>query len=133
MVVMLGGSMEKVLPIVFTNAITIFLTIMITVFRVRWCHILEPDLGCLFNPSQLSALIVSVESKTNTRSTCATCPAGSVNVGLDVLWWFQLHHQVNLRDVEAARSYVRSYDTSNSTLLEVFKDVFTPALWNVAV
>lgn len=119
------------LPVVLTRAVSV--TVLFPVFRVRHWHVLDFDLSDVFNTPKLPALVVCVEGEADTRTPSSTRPTGPVDVGLDVFRWFQLDHQVNLWDVEAPRSYVRSYDTSNSTLLEVFEDVFTSALRNVSV
>lgn len=132
-VVVFGGSMEEVLPVVFAHMITVFFAVMLTISRVRRRDILNTDASDLLYAGHLSALIVCVERQTDSLSSRTACPSRSMDVGFDVLRRLQLDHQVNLGDVEAARSYVRSYDTSNTTLLEVFEDVLASALRNVPV
>ena len=72
----------------------------------------------VFSFGEMFFVVRVVKSDAEARSACSCCSSSSVDVGLSLLWWLNLHNKVNLRDIKTSGGDVGGNKDLELSILE---------------
>ena len=99
----------------------------------RGTNFLKDNASLLLDQGNQHFLFKCVEGDAASVSSCSGRATRSVDVGLGVLGWLNLHDEVDAGDVEATGSHISGYKDAKLLLFEALQCHLSLILSNIAV
>lgn len=82
-------------------------------FQVRFRDFLELEPALVFDSADSVLVPLLHQNNASSRPSCSSCPPCPMNIRLNLLWRLNLHHQLNIWEIQASCRHISSYDSLN--------------------